>query len=354
MKEKILKQLSTILDPDLGKDIVTLGFIKELEIHGDKTKFILELTTPACPVKDELKKQCEQAALKVDGINDVEVILKAQEKKSAATQSAENLKGITSIVAISSCKGGVGKSTVSVNIATALAQQGASVGLLDADIFGPSLPTMFGLSGQNPQVHEQKFIPFEVCGLKMMSAGFLFPADEAAVLRGPMVSNVLQQILFNTEWGELDYLFIDMPPGTGDVQLTLSQAVPLCGAAIVTTPQKISLIDVVKGIEMFSKVNVPILGVIENMSYLAHNDQKIPLYGPSGTPTLANMYGLNILGNMPFYPEIVTNCDKGTPASADPSSEPGSFYKQISLELVREISKAQHNDAQIPNVDIDW
>jgi ATP-binding protein involved in chromosome partitioning len=354
MQEKILSQLSTVKDPDLGKDIVALGFIKNLKIESSKVSFNLELTTPACPVKDELKTQCEQAVLSIDGIETVDITLTAQEKKSSSAQSAENLKDITSIVAISSCKGGVGKSTVSVNIATALAMQGASVGLLDADIFGPSLPTMFGLSSKQPQIHNQKFIPFEVCGLKMMSAGFLFPADEAAVLRGPMVSNVLQQILFNTEWGKLDYLFIDMPPGTGDVQLTLSQAVPLCGAAIVTTPQKISLIDVIKGIEMFSKVNVPILGVIENMSYLAFNDQKIPLYGPSGTPALAQMYGLNILGNMPFYPEVVSNSDKGRPMSADPSSEPGSFYKQISLELVREISKAQHSDNNIPMVDIDW
>ena len=354
MREQILEKLSAVQDPDLGRDIVSLGFIKDLNINGAEVSFKLELTTPACPVKDELKKQCEEVVLTLEGINKVDVTLTAQERKSTNEQSAENLKDITSIVAISSCKGGVGKSTVSVNIATSLAMQGASVGLLDADIFGPSLPTMFGLGGKYPQIDNQQFIPFEVCGLKMMSAGFLFPADEAAVLRGPMVSNVLQQILFNTRWGELDYLFIDMPPGTGDVQLTLSQAVPLCGAAIVTTPQKIALIDVIKGIEMFSKVNVPILGVIENMSYLAFNDQKIPLYGPSGTPALAQMYGLNILGNMPFYPDVVTNSDKGRPVSADPSSEPGGFYKQISYELVREISKSQHDNNQVPLVDIDW
>lgn len=353
MREKILENLSKVQDPDLHKDIVSLGFVKNLKIEGSHVTFDLELTTPACPVKDELKKQCEDGIKSIDGIDSVEVNLTAQERKQQ-TQSAENLKQIKSIVAISSCKGGVGKSTVSVNLATALAAQGAKVGLLDADIFGPSLPTMFGLAKARPQIVNQKFIPFEVCGLKMFSAGFLFPADEAAVLRGPMVSNVLQQILFNTEWGELDYLFIDMPPGTGDVQLTLSQAVPLAGAAIVTTPQRIALIDVIKGIEMFSKVNIPIFGVLENMSYLDYNNQKIPLYGPSGAPQLAQMYGLKILGQIPFYPDVVAGSDKGQPVAADPSSEPGQFYRNIASELVREVAIAQHGKQQIPQVDIDW
>lgn len=351
----IFKKLSLVQDPDLGKDIVTLGFVKELEVAGSTVRFTLELTTPACPVKDQLKEQCETVVGELEGVDRVEVTLSAQPRRNPLTdKNQEKLAGVSSIVAISSCKGGVGKSTVSTNLAVALAQSGARVGMLDADIYGPSLPTMLGLAGRGPQVVDQTFIPLEAVGMKVMSAGFLMPQGDAAVMRGPMISNLLQQILLFTEWGELDYLIIDMPPGTGDIQLTLTQTVNLSGALIVTTPQRISLIDVAKGIGMFSKVNVPILGVVENMSYLEQNGQRVELYGPSGTPGLSATYGLDILGHIPFFPEVVAHSDRGQPAAAHHGTSYAKVYADVGERLVREVAKARHDTTPIPNIDIDW
>lgn len=354
-EEQILDALKVVEDPDLHKDIVSLGFVKQLKIEGSTVSFDLELTTPACPVKEQFVNQCKEVLTALDGVEEVKVNLTAQPRKNPlADQAQESMKGVKAIVAVSSCKGGVGKSTVSVNLAVALAESGAKVGLLDADIYGPSIPTLFGLEGRRPQVEKDKFYPFEVGGLKLMSAGFLMQPGEAAVMRGPMISNLLQQLLFLTQWGELDYLVLDMPPGTGDVQLTISQSLQLAGAVIVTTPQKIALIDVAKGIGMFSQVNVPILGVVENMSYLEHGGEKIQLYGPSGTPALAETYGLDILAQLPFFPEVVQMCDKGQPAAADHGTVPASFYNKVAEQVVRKVAVAQNEDVTVPKVDITW
>lgn len=354
-KDSALKALSNIMDPDLGQDIVTLGFIKNLEISGSELRFDLELTTPACPIKEQLKQQCVDELTKI-GATKVDVTLSARPAQTTQKPGQENLAGIKSIIAVSSCKGGVGKSTVATNLAITLQLQGAKVGLLDADIYGPSQPTMFGVANDRPHVIDQTFLPLEVCGIKMMSAGFLFPQSEAAVLRGPMVSNVLQQILFLTRWGELDYLVLDMPPGTGDIQLTITQALALSGALIVTTPQKISLIDVAKGIAMFSKVNVPILGIVENMSYFICDqcDHKHQLYGQSGTPQLAETYGLDLLGHLPFSQQMVQGGDFGQPPSADITSPAYQAYSELSQSVVRQVAKVQHGSNSIPNVDIKW
>jgi ATP-binding protein involved in chromosome partitioning len=354
-EEQVLGVLARVQDPDLAKDIVSLGFVKNLIIHEGSVKFDLELTTPACPVKEDLKKQCEEQVRSLAWVSSVSLTLTAQPRRNPmADQAQETMRQVRSIIAVSSCKGGVGKSTVSVNLAVALAQNGAKVGLLDADIYGPSIPTMLGIAQRQPHIVDKKFVPLQVAGLKVMSAGFLMPAGDAAVLRGPMVSNLLQQILLLTQWGELDYLILDMPPGTGDIQLTITQSVQLTGAVIVTTPQKISLIDVAKGINMFSKVNVPLLGVVENMSYLQQGDQKVYLYGPSGVPHLSETYGLDILGMIPFYPEVVGLSDKGCPAAADHGNPWASTYNLLAESVVRKTAMAMNNSVQAPVVDITW
>ena len=354
-EKQILEVLSRVQDPDLGRNLVELGFVKNLKIQGGAVSFDLELTTPACPVKEDLKKQCETEVRSLDWVQSVSLTLTAQARRNPmAEQAQEAMRNIKSIIAVSSCKGGVGKSTVAVNLAVALAQNGAKVGLLDADIYGPSIPTMLGIGHLQPHISDKKFVPLEVAGLKVMSAGFLMPAGDAAVLRGPMVSNLIQQILLLTHWGELDYLILDMPPGTGDIQLTITQSVQLTGAVIVTTPQKISLIDVAKGINMFSKVNVPLLGVIENMSYLQQGDQKVFLYGPSGVPHLSQTYGLEILGQIPFYPEVVAMSDRGCPAAADHGHPWASTYHLLADAVVRKSSIALNQKIQVPVVSIDW
>lgn len=354
-EEHILNALKVVQDPDLGRDIVSLGFIKNIEIKDRKVSLDLELTTPACPVKEDLKRQCEEQILNLEGMDEAEIRLTAQPRKSLHTQH-ECLQKVGSIIAVSSCKGGVGKSTVSTNLSIALHNSGAKVGLLDADIYGPSQPTLLGVANQRPFVENERFQPIEVCGIKMMSAGFLFPQGDAAVLRGPMVSNVLQQILFLTDWKELDYLVIDMPPGTGDVQLTLTQSLSLNGALIVTTPQKISLIDVGKGINMFSKVNVPILGLVENMSHFICDqcDKKHALLGPSGTPHLADTYGLDILAELPFESLTTTSSDQGQPLAADITSTAAQRYGELAGKVVSELAKTQHQNQFIPQVDIKW
>jgi len=352
---EILEALKVIEDPDLHKDIVSLGFVKNLAMESGRVSFDLELTTPACPVKEMFVTQCKEVLLKLEGIDEVKVNLTAQPRKNPmADKAQESMKQVKSIVAVSSCKGGVGKSTVSANLAVSLAQSGAKVALLDADIYGPSIPTLFGLEGRRPQVEKDKFYPFEVGGLKLMSAGFLMQPGEAAVMRGPMISNLLQQLLFLTSWGELDYLILDMPPGTGDVQLTISQSLQLSGAVIVTTPQKMALIDVAKGIGMFSQVNVPILGVVENMSYLEHGGEKIQLYGPSGTPALAESYGLEILAQLPFFPGVVQMCDKGQPAAAHHGTPEADAYLDVAEKVVRKVAVAQNENVTVPKVDIEW
>ncbi len=352
---QVLGVLSKVMDPDLNRDIVSLGFIKNLNIDASHVKFDLELTTPACPVKDQLKAQCEQLLGELDWVLKISINLTAQPRTNPMAEHAQaTMGGVKSIIAVSSCKGGVGKSTLSTNLAIALSQKGAKVGLLDADVYGPSIPTMLGLGPVQPRVENQHMIPIEAVGLKLMSAGFLMPQSDAAVLRGPMISNLMQQMLLLTQWGELDYLILDMPPGTGDIQLTITQNVRLTGAVIVTTPQKISLIDVAKGIQMFSKVNVPILGVVENMSYLALGEQKIPLYGESGVPHLAATYGMDILAKVPFYPEVVGFSDRGRPAAADHGQPWAKCYDELSEKVVRKVSVELNRTAQVPVVDIDW
>jgi len=301
LQEQILKELSRIIDPDLGKDIVSLGFIKNLEIQGGNVKFAIELTTPACPVKNVFKAHAEEYVSAIDGVEKVQVTMTAQESKRKNDDNG--LKGVKSIIAVASAKGGVGKSTVSATIASELNRQGYKVGLLDVDLFGPSLPTLFNMHKPEVFQREKWILPVEKDGLKLMSFGFLL-GDAPAIMRGPMVSGYLQQVLLQVDWGELDYLIIDMPPGTGDIQLTLSQTIQVDGAVVVTTRANLSLVDVAKGIMMFEKVGVPMLGMVENMSYFICDncDKEHDIFGHSGAD-LQDRFGLETLVRIPIEPQ---------------------------------------------------
>ena len=298
-KDVVLKALSEIIDPDLGKDIVTLGFIKELVISSGKVSFAIELTTPACPLKNQFREAAEKLVGELEGVEKVNVTMTA---RNARDEKSENgLKQVKQIIAVASAKGGVGKSTVAATLACELRDQGFKTGLLDTDIFGPSVPTLFNISHPEVYQREKMLIPMEKDGLKLMSFGFLM-GDAPAIMRGPMVSGYMQQILLQVEWGELDYLVIDMPPGTGDIQLTLSQTIQVDGAVIVTTRAALSLVDVSRGILMFEKVGVPMLGVVENMShFICDNcDKEHFIFGEAKAP--GERFGLETLAQIPLEP----------------------------------------------------
>lgn len=304
-EQQVLDALRNVIDPDFGRDIVSLGFIKNLVIDGGDVSFTVELTTPACPVKERFKTQCEQYVGALEGVRSVRVTMSARGPAHAPNKTEpDTLSDIGAIIAVSSCKGGVGKSTVAALLARAMQQEGLAVGLLDADLFGPSVPTLFNAHNVDVYMSGDILMPVDVMGLKLMSFGFLI-GDSPAVMRGPMVSGYVQQILTRTNWGKLDYLVIDMPPGTGDIQLTITQRARLSGAVIVTTPQALSLADVAKGIVMFEKVDVPVLGVVENMSYFVCDGcgKKHHVFG-TGTQSLQARFGLSSLAEIPILPGI--------------------------------------------------
>lgn len=299
-KTQVLAALSTIIDPDFGRDIVSLGFIKNLEIDGGKVSFAIELTTPACPVKEKFRADAHAAVSAIAGVEHVEVTMTAMQSKTRQTPKANTLKDVKNVVAVSSCKGGVGKSTVAAFLARAIQREGHRVGLLDLDMYGPSLPTL--LQCRQPEVFMRKELiqPVTVDGLKTMSLGYMM-GDKPAVVRGPIVSNYTMQLLQQTDWGELDYLIIDMPPGTGDIQLTLVQQAALDGAIIVTTPHALSLADVARGILMFETVHVPVLGVVENMAWFdcgKCSERHFP-FGQHGS-TLQERFGIATLAQLPI------------------------------------------------------
>jgi ATP-binding protein involved in chromosome partitioning len=266
-EENVLQALKAVKDPDLHRDIVALNFVKNLKIIGDNVSFTLELTTPACPVRDQFKSECDRAIRStIGGVGQVNVEMTANVATHSNQQKDLILPGVKNTIAVASGKGGVGKSTVAVNLAVSLAMDGAKVGLVDADVYGPSIPLMFGVS-ERPRISENKLIPLERYDVKIMSIGFLVDPMQAVIWRGPMASGAVKQFMSDVNWGNLDYLIFDLPPGTGDIQLTLVQTIPLTGAVIVTTPQDVALADARKGLVMFTKVNVPVLGIVENMSY---------------------------------------------------------------------------------------
>jgi Mrp family chromosome partitioning ATPase/DUF971 family protein len=308
--EKILESLKIIIDPDFKQDIVSLGFIQNIKINDGHVSLEINLTTPACPIRDEFKKQAEEAVLKIKGVASVAVIMKASSRTSQmqlkTPQHQSQLPNIGCIIAVSSCKGGVGKSTIAAHLAQELADRNFQVGLLDADIHGPSIPALFGLQETRLNITaNQKLSPVIKGNLKIMSFGFLL-GDAPAVMRGPIVTRYIQQLLFTTDWGNLDYLFIDMPPGTGDIQLTITQSIRLSGAVIVTTPQTLSLIDVARGILMFERVKVPILGLIENMAYFICDncEKRHYLFGKNTSQILNKRFGIDVLAELPLQEEL--------------------------------------------------
>ena len=321
--QAVLDALRNVKDPDLSMDVVTLGFIRDLTIHGDQVRFTLELTTPACPAKGLLERQARDEVMKVPGVSDVRVRLTARVRAAAAAGDEAPL--VKNTIAVSSGKGGVGKSTVAVNLALALREAGCTVGLLDADVYGPNIPLMMGARGR-PGRFQDRIIPVISHGVRLISLAFFLKEGEAAILRGPMLSSTIKQFLFEVDWGELDYLVIDLPPGTGDAQLTLSQAIPLTGAVMVTTPQEVSLLDVRKGIDMFRHLKVPILGVAENMSYyVCPHGERVNIFGEGGGQRLAEEYRIALLAQIPLDPEIRRGGDEGLPiivqAPASPSAQ---------------------------------
>ncbi len=321
-RDNILKALSEVIDPDLKQDLVSLNMIHNVQTKDDVIKFTVMLTTPACPLKEMIRKDCEKAIFKHFG-TDANLDIEMSSAVTAAKELGPMLPGVKNIIAVSSGKGGVGKSTVAANLAVALSKSGAKVGLIDADIFGPSVPTMFNCEHEQPTVSQEngqsKILPIEQYGVKLMSIGFLAPADGAVVWRGPMASSALKQFLSDTLWGDLDYLLIDLPPGTSDIHLTLVQSVPVTGAIVVTTPQKVAIADAQKGIAMFrqQQVNVPVLGVVENMAYFTPEElpeNKYYIFGQGGGEELAKKHDVSLLGQIPIVESIRESGDNGYPA----------------------------------------
>ena len=337
----VLESLKQIIDPDLRKDIVTLGFIHNLEISGGDVRFTIMLTTPACPVKEQMEAQANEIVRGLDGVTSVKVTMDAEVPQGRGVANNIAIPGVKNIIAVSSGKGGVGKSTVAVNLAVSLAKDGAKVGIMDADVYGPNVPMMLGTGYGQPDVEDGKLIPIEAHGVKMISMAVLVPPDKPMILRGPMLHGVVRQFLTDVNWGELDYLIVDMPPGTGDVQLSLAQLVPVQGAVLVTTPQEVSLADVRRAVAMFEQVKIPVLGVIENMSYFIAPDTgiKYEIFGRGGGRKLCDEYGLNFLGEVPMGMEVREGGDLGIPVVVSfPDSPQSLAFDHVAEEVARHIS----------------
>src|SRR5438067_4539452 len=333
--------LSEVKDPDLHKDIVRLGFIKDLKIEGGDVSFRVVLTTPACPVREQLQEQSRAVVARLPGVKSVSVTMDAEVPKGRGLGEKLTVEGVRKIIAISSGKGGVGKSTVAVNLAVSLARDGARVGLMDADVYGPNVPLMLGVARERPSVNVNKLVPIEAHGVRLMSMAVLKPGDEPLIVRGPILHGLVRQFLSDVKWGELDYLIVDMPPGTGDVQLSLAQLVPVQGAVLVTTSQEVALADVRRALRMFETVAVPVLGVIENMSYFIAPDtgNRYDIFGKGGGERLANEYGVPFLGAVPLGLEVREGGDRGVPiVVGQPDSSQAAALRHVAAEVARQVS----------------
>jgi len=349
-REMVVEALSKVNDPELHRDLVSLGMIRDVAVTDGAVKFTLALTTMACPLKSRMQEDCKTAVMRIPGVREVTIDVTADTPRNARPASGKKvgdivlqdmLPTVKNAIAVASGKGGVGKSTVSVNIAAALAMEGARVGLLDADIYGPSIPIMMGVTEQPEITDSEEIIPIRKYGIELMSIGFVIPEEQSVIWRGPMVAKMLQQFLSGVKWGELDYLIVDLPPGTGDAQLTLTQSVPLAGGLIVSTPQAVALADVRRGITMFKKVDVPILGVVENMSTFVcpkcGHEEHIFAYG--GARSEAEKLGVPFLGEIPIDLSIREGGDSGVPVVvAHPDSPVGLAFRKLARDAAAAVS----------------
>ncbi len=354
--DQVRQALSTVEEPDLKKDLVTLNMIRDVQIEGRHVRFTVVLTTPACPLKELIRQSCEKA-LRAHLGEDIQITVAMTSEVTSTRLHGPLLPGVKNIIAVASGKGGVGKSTVAANLALALAQSGAAVGLVDADISGPSVPLMFGAEDAQPQLVERDgknwLLPIERHGIKLLSIGFLAPAESAVVWRGPMMSSALRQFLGDCDWGQLDYLVIDMPPGTSDIHLTLVQAVPVTGAVIVTTPQKVALADALKAVAMFRQpqINVPVLGVVENMAYFTPAelpDNRYYIFGQNGGQDFARRYNLPFLGEVPIVQSIRESGDAGRPAVLTPGPAAEAFARMAEAVAQRVAIRNATLDKTVP------
>ncbi len=340
MHEQLLDALRQVMDPDLNRDIVSLGFVKDLKACDGAVSFTIELTTPACPVREVMKAEAYKRAMSVPGVKKVDIRMTAQVRPTPSEQKDKLIPLVRNIIPVASGKGGVGKSTVSVNLAVALARAGAKVGLMDADVYGPSIPALTGAT-VGPEGNSPRFIPPEVHGIKVVSMGFFLPPGDAVIWRGPMLHKAVEQFLGQVEWGELDYLIVDLPPGTGDVQLSLCQMIPLTGAAVVSTPQDVALQVAEKAVIMFHRLNTPVLGLIENMSgfVCGHCGHREEIFGMGGARRYALRMGIPFLGEIPLDTAIRSASDTGTPlVVSHPDSPSARAFLQAADNLAAQVS----------------
>jgi ATP-binding protein involved in chromosome partitioning len=347
----VLEALKVVQDPDLHRDIVSLGFVKDLKVDDGLVSFTIELTTPACPVKDQMRDQARAAVMALSGVRAVDVIMSARVRQAVGPDGGRvPLEGVKNVIAVGAGKGGVGKTTVAVNLALALSRFGGKVGLVDGDIYGPNVPIMLGMSGALT-TDGQKIRPAEKFGLQVISMGFLTSDDAPVIWRGPMLHGALQQFFREVRWHELDYLIVDLPPGTGDVALSLSQTVPVAGAIVVTTPQKVSLADSRRALAMYKKLNIPPLGVVENMSYFAcpRCEHEADIFGRGGGELMAREANVPFLGRVPIYQPIREGGDAGVPlVVGDPDSPAARAFMAVAEQTAAQVSIASYNRPTIP------
>jgi ATP-binding protein involved in chromosome partitioning len=349
-RDAVLNALRVVIDPDLRRDIVSLGFIKDLSLTDGNVSFAIELTTPACPVKDQLRDQATAAVRAVAGVRTVEVRMTANVRSVSAPETGRPpLPGVKNVIAVGAGKGGVGKTTVAVNLALALARCGSRVGILDGDIYGPNVPIMLGLTNTQLTTDGKQIVPAEKHGVQVVSMGFLTSDDAPVIWRGPMLHGAIQQFFREVAWKDLDYLIVDMPPGTGDVALSLSQTVTVVGSIVVTTPQKVSLADSLRAVKMYQKLNIPAIGIVENMSYYAcpncHHEADI--FGHGGGEKLATQLDVPFLGRLPIYQPIREGSDTGVPiVVSEPGSVAGRAFMTVAERAAAQVSIAAHKSAE--------